>query len=110
MCVFPLKNARQRRHYGGNLPWPQKGVTVSIGCQRLVTAGWLESMKKTLSGDEKEDVRGRVCVCECVKALTHFSLLHQPVSILQTEGLHPQGDCRIIRLDEPCQVEIQICA
>ncbi|KAI4806996.1 hypothetical protein KUCAC02_017777, partial [Chaenocephalus aceratus] len=45
-------NARQRRHCGGNLLWTHKGVTVSRGCQRLVTAGWFESMKNTLSGGE----------------------------------------------------------
>ena len=40
---------------------------------------------------ERVDVYVCVCVCVrmCVKALTHFSLLHQPLSILQTIGLRP---------------------
>lgn len=95
--MFSLKNARQRRHCRGNL-WTHKGVTVSSGCQRHVTAGWFESMKNALPGDrgrtiseEGGSVSTYLCVCLCVKALTHFSLLHLLLSILQTIGLYPQS-------------------
>lgn len=96
--MFSLKNAHQRRHCGGNLLWTHKGVTVSSSCQRHVTAGWFESMKNVLPGDRGRKISeegGSVstylcaCACLCVKALTHFSLLHLPLSILQTIGLHP---------------------
>lgn len=72
---------------------PTKVSQWAGGCQRLVTARRFESMKNTLSGgctqDEWWGKKERICVGVCVWTLIHCSLLHQPLSVLQTIGLVP---------------------
>lgn len=89
--AFSLQDAHQRRYCGWNLLWTHQGVTVSRGCQRLVDG--LRAWKIPSLGMEEGRLlrRAGVCVSVCVKALTCFSLLHQPLSILQTIGLHPHS-------------------
>lgn len=92
-----------------NPPLEPQRCHSSNSCQRLVTAGWMESMKNSSPGEEEGASSGTLLPCGCGRALMHFSLLCLPLSVLPTTGLQPhhrpsssRADGSIIQPDRRC--------